>query len=133
MAAFCFFIPHVTLQACEAKLFVKKSKPTEMHILNIEVYYIKTKNPQYWNCFQNSSFTTARNTPSIQKLQLNVWRNAKIFGSIYENVCYNYQIIKWPSLNILSALSKSLFKIILNRQWCELSDIPGEMNCLTHL
>lgn len=76
-----------------------------MYILKVEVYYINIKNPQYWNCFQNSSFTRARDIPSIQKLQLDVWKNAKIFGSIYESVCYNYQIIKWSSLNILNALS----------------------------
>lgn len=48
MTAFCFFIPHVTRQACEAKLFIKKPKLREMCILNIEVYYINTKKPSTW-------------------------------------------------------------------------------------
>lgn len=130
MTAFCFFIPHVTRQACEAKLFIKKPKLREMYILNIEVYCINTKKAQYLNCFQSISFNTARNIPSIQKLQLHGWKNAKIFGSIYESVCYNYQIIKRSSLNILSPLSKSVFKIMLNRQWYDVSKIFQEKSTL---
>lgn len=60
-------------------------------------------------------------------------RMQKIFGSIYESVCYNYQIIKWSSLNILHALSTSLFKILLYRQWHDVSKVFQEKLTASHV
>lgn len=74
-----------------------------MCILNIEVYYINIKKTPVVELFPKQFFYYSQKYSLYSDTTATCLKNAKIFGSIYESVCYNYQIIKPSSLNILSA------------------------------